>query len=255
MTNDGKWNGYLESAALTGDTVISLTEDAIVFERTGKSLVLPFSSIDAFNVQNYRLLINAETSSVQVSRMGRDTDVLYDKLWEAYNARTLKAFFIEGAPMFVSSGEYRYEDEAGKSVGMAKIQLYENCLCILPPSSAGRRIPLCFMAPPELVAFSIRMKLDTGETYEVIRLGDHTKRLYELINQNLMKIHETAIVAVCTLDGSLSAGKASDLAWLVPDGAAAYIRALNALAPSFVTALEVRIAESRASVFQGNLPA
>jgi hypothetical protein len=247
MTNDGRWNGYVESVAFTGDAVIALTEDSIVFDRGGKSLVVPYADIDLFKVENFGLLINTETYSVMISRMGRDTDVLYEQLWEAYNARTLKAFFIQSPPMFEATGEFRYSDEAGQASGAAKIKLFDNCLCILPPSSQGRRIPLCFMAAPQMTNFFIRMTLDTGEWYEVIRLGDRTKRLLDLINANLSKIHDNAVAAVKAIDGSLNTRQSSDIAWLVPDGAAAQTLALEKIAPSFVKASEVRIALSRAA--------
>jgi hypothetical protein len=247
MTNDGRFNGVVQSVHFSGDAVITLEEDAIVFDRAGKSFVLPYGDIDGFSVQNYRLLINAETYSVIVSQMGRDTDVLCEKLWDAYNARTLKAFFIQDAPRFEAEGEYSYSDDGGQSRGVAKIKLYDNCLCILPPSSDARRVPLCFMSEPVITNFAIKMTLDTGETYEVLRLGDRTQRLFELIKENMMKLHNNAVATVKTIDGSLNARQASEIAWLVPDGAAAPTAALNKIAPSFVKASEARIVLSRAS--------
>ena len=251
MTDDGRWNGHVESPALTGSAVITLTEDAIVFDGAGKSFSVPYAEIDGFSVQNYRLLIKAESYSVSISQMGRETEALHEKLWDAYNARTLQAFFIQGAPMFEAAGEYRYMDEGGRAAGVCKIKLYENCLCILPPSSEGRRIPLCFMSAPETVNYMIRMTLDTGAWYEVIRLGDKTARLYELIAQNLTKLHERAVKSVRAVDGTLTASQASDIAWLMPDGAAALMSALNGAAPSFPAAVEARIATSRAAESYG----
>lgn len=247
MTNDGRFNGIVQSVNFNGDAVIFLAEDSVVFDKSGESFVVPYADIESFSVQNYRLLINTETFSLVVSQMGRDTDVLYEKLWDAYNARTLKAFFVQGDPQFNARGEYKYSDDSGHSQGVAKIKLYENCLCILPPSSDARRIPLCFMAEPVMMNFMIRMTLDTGETYEVIRLGDHTKRLFELINNNIMTIHNNAVAAVKSIDGTLNARQSSDIAWLVPDGAAAQMAELNNIAPSFITASEARVAASRAA--------
>lgn len=247
MTNDGRFEGFVESIEFTGDAVITLAEDAILFERAGKSLAVPFSCIDAFSVQNFRLVISAESFSVSVSRMGRDTDVLYQNLWLAYNDRTLKAFFVQEAPMFETEGEYRYDDDAGRSVGIAKIKLFSNCLCILPPDSGARRIPLCFMSEPEMVNFTIKMALDTGENYEVIRLGSNTKRLYELICGNLNKIHENAVAAVKAVDSTLGTRQADAIARLMPDGAAAQSAALAMIAPSFIAATQARIAASRAA--------
>ncbi len=247
MTNDGRFNGVVQSAAFNGDAVITLEEDSIIFDKAGKSLVVPYADIDSFSVQNYRLLINAETYSVMVSQMGRDADVLCEKLWDAYNARTLKAFFVQSAPQFEAQGEYSYSDDGGQSRGVAKIKLFENCLCILPPTSDARRVPLCFMTEPVMTNYSIKMALDTDETYEVIRLGDRTKRLLELINQNMMKIHNNAVATVKAIDGDLNARQASDIARLVPDGAAARMSALQAIAPSFIKASETKIAASRAA--------
>lgn len=98
MTNDGRFNGYVQSVDFNGDALITLEEDAVVMEKAGKSLVVPYAEIDGFSVQDYRLAINAETYSVLVSQLGRDVGVLYERLWDAYNARTLRAFFVRGAP-------------------------------------------------------------------------------------------------------------------------------------------------------------
>ncbi|NLA86057.1 MAG: hypothetical protein GX847_01990 [Clostridiales bacterium] len=247
MTNDGRFSGTVHSVGFNGEAVMTLEEDALVFDRAGKSLVIPYADVDGFSVQNYRLLINAETYSVQVSQMGRDADVLCEKLWDAYNARTLKAFFIQDGQQFQAQGEYRYSDDGGKSQGTAKILLYENCLCIMPLSSDARRIPLCFVTESVMTGYSIKMTLDTGETYEIIRLGDRTKRLFELINENIIKIHNNALVTVKSIDGTLNTRQASDIARLIPDGAAAQTTALAVIAPSFTAAVEARIAQSRAA--------
>ena len=247
MTNDGRFRGTIQAVAFNGEAVISLTEDSIVFEKPGKSLAVPFCDIESFAVTNWQLIINTETSSLMVSQMGRDTDVLCQLLWDAYNARTLKAFFVQDALQFEAQGEYAYSDDGGQSKGTAKIMLFEKCLCILPQNSGARRVPLCFLQEPIMTNFSITMTLDTGETYEVARLGDHTKRLFDLINANMIKIHENAVTTVRAVDGTLNAREASELAWLVPDGAAAGLSALGAIAPSFVKAAETRIAASRAA--------
>lgn len=247
MTNDGRFKGLLQSAGFNGETVITVTEEALLFDGEGKTLITPYSDIDAFNVQNYRLLINTESGQLVLSQMGSDVTSLFGKLWDAYNKRTLKAFFVEGPAMFETEGEYRYSDDGGRSQGVAKIKLFDNCLCILPSGADARRIPLCFMTEPVIANFAIKITLDTGETYEVIRLGNHTQRLFELIKSNMAKIHDNAVETVKSIDGSLGARQASDIAWLMPDGAAAAFSALESIAPSFVKAAEERIAQSRAA--------
>lgn len=247
MTNDGKFKGILQSAKLNGEAIITVSEEALFFDGPGKTLPVPYADIDAFVVQNYRLLIHTESGQLVFSQMGSDVNALYENLWNAYNERTLKAFFTQGTPMFETEGEYRFSDDGGQSQGVAKIKLFGNCLCLLPPGAEARRIPLCFMSEPVMENFAIRMTLDTGETYEVIRLGNHTQRLFELLKSNMAKIHDDAMGAVKSIDGSLTAGQTSDIAWLMPDGAAAALSALQGIAPSFVNACEMRIAQSRAA--------
>ncbi len=175
----------------------------MILQDTGRYLAIPYSGIDAFFAENYRLIIVTGQERLQISQMGRDLDSLYLKLWEFYNARTLRALFVSGQPMFEAEGEYAYSDDGGKGQGIAKISLFDNCLCLLPPCSEARRIPLCFMNEPSFENFTISMSLDTGETYRVMRLGNRTQRLNELIRENMRIIHENAIDAVKRLDGTL----------------------------------------------------
>ncbi|NLO46693.1 MAG: hypothetical protein GX111_00005 [Clostridiales bacterium] len=247
MTNDGKFQGTVYSSLCTGPALISLSEEVLVFEDAGWYHAIPFSGIDAFYVQNYKLIVVAGQERVEIAQMGRDTDVLYAKLWDSYNARTLKAFFVSGQPMFETQGEYAYSDDGGAAQGIAKISLFDNCLCLLPPCSDARRIPLCFMSKPVIERFMITMTLDTGETYQVMRLGSHTQRLFELICDNIQRIRENAVAAVKRLDGTLSESGAAQLARLMPDGAAAQLDRLYGIAPSFVSACQREISNSRAA--------
>lgn len=246
MTHNGKWCGVIQSEAFNGEAMITITEDSLIFERASKFLVVLFSEIDAFSVQNYRLILDAEGSLIVVSLVGQEANVLCERLWDAYNARTLQAFFIQSEPHFEAQCEYKYADDGGQSQGHAKIKLFDNCLCILPQGSNGRRIPLCFMSEPMLTNFMIKLTLDTGETYEFIRLGDRLEHLYELININLMKIRDDSIKAVRSFDRDLDVEQASNIALLVTNGATASLATLSSIAKSFVKASEDRIAGTRA---------
>jgi hypothetical protein len=247
MTNDGRFQGMLHCARCNDAAAVSLTEEAIVFQSGKALLTLPFSDLDSFSIVNYRLSILSGQDRYEVSQLGRDLNALYERLWDAYNARTLKALFVSGEPLFRAEGEYAYSDDGGQSRGIAKIHLYDNCLCLLPPCAEARRIPLCFLSEPSLEQFSISMLLDTGEAYQVMRLGNQTGRLFELINETLRTIRKNAAEAVSRLDGALRAEQAAALAGLMPDGAAVKLSELSRIAPSFVGALKAKIAESRAA--------
>ena len=229
MTNDGRFEAIVQSEGLNCQAVIAVNEDHLRFEGPGKILIVPYSNIDLFYINNYRMYIETDNiGQITLSKMGRDMDSMYEQLWNGYNDRTLKAFFVSGTSMFETEGEYRYSEDGGEARGRAKIKLYEDCLCILPPDAGARRIPLCFMREPVMTDFTISMALDTDEHYEVIRLGSSTRRLFELINENIRAVLDKAAATALEMDGSLSSEQVTSIARLMPEGAAASAFALGA---------------------------
>lgn len=248
MTNDGRFEAIVQSERFNGNAAIAVNEDHLLFEGPGKTMAVPYANIDKFHTQNYRMYIETDNMGlITLSGMGRDLDSMYEQLWNSYNDRTLKAFFVSGDPILETEGEYRYSDDGGSAEGRAKIKLYENCLCILPPDAGARRIPLCFMREPVMTGFAISMTLDTDERYEVIRLGSSTRRLYELICENITAILNKAAATAREMDGSLSPGQVSQIAGLMPEGAAASCYVLESISRTYVKALEDNIARSRAA--------
>lgn len=252
MTNDGRFEAIVQSEGINCEAKIAVDEDRLLFESPEKSLLIPYANIDLFYIQSYRMYIQTDNmGQIMLSRMGRDMDSMYEQLWNSYNDRTLRAFFVSGASLLETEGEYRYSDDGGGAEGRAKIKLYESCLCILPPDAGARRIPLCFMREATMTDYDISMTLDTGEHYEVSRLGSSTRRLYELINDSIRSILSKASATAREMDGSLSHGQVSEIARLMPEGAAASCYVLDGISQSYVEALEASIAGSRAASSYG----
>lgn len=248
MTNDGRYEAHVQSGQMNSKAAITVNEDHLLLESSGSVLSVPYANIDLFYIQNYRLyIVTDNTGEIILSQMGREMDSLYEHMWNSYNDRTLKAFFVTGSPLLETEGEYSYSDTGASARGTAKIKLYENCLCILPPNAGARRIPLCFMREPVMEDFSILMTLDTDEEYRVMRLGSYTRRLFELLVECMRAILKNSAAAARELDSSLTPAQISDIARLTPEGAAASVHKLGSISRSYVEALEARVAESRAA--------
>jgi hypothetical protein len=224
-----------------------LTEDELNCLLPQDEYAVPYADIYSFEVTNYRLVVNTERGTLTASLLGDRLTPLYTELYEKYNGKVLKSLFVEGSHVLETKGEYKYSDDAGSAQGSAVIKLFDRCLCILPPDDRARRIPLCFVQSIEQGSYSHKLILDTGETYEMYRLGWDTEAFITKLNECMKTIRRHAVRAALALDPALDTLQSSRIAKLMPEGVAAPMGALSAISPSFTSAVEARIKDSRAN--------
>jgi hypothetical protein len=232
---------------------------------------LPFAEMSAITLADYVVTVDigdAETpqgdsgqkdaeQGLQPSggyafrRMGNGCEPFYAALCEAYNAAVLKALFVEGSPTVTANGNYQYsEGEAARSLrrnDSAFVAVYENCVTILPPNLDARRVPLCFVVGMDKGDYALTLRLDTGESYTISKLGYDSAPCEDAIQKAIRAIRERTLAAIREIDPSLSATEAAQIAKLLPEGAAAPMGTLAKIAPSFVKAVEGKLAEGRAA--------
>ncbi len=244
---EARFEGYLESQGFSGVVAITVTPDALLFAAPLDQIAVPYADIRGFAIDGYALPIDTEFGPLRVSRVGSEIEWLRDKLWEAYNDAVQKALFVDGAPVYQSRGEYRYEDADGRSTGIADIRLFGNCVLILPPNEEARRIPFCFARDLTEEGFALRLTLDTGETYSFEKLGGYVEGFAHQLKTLLTAFRRETQQTVLDLCPSLNAVQASAIARVMPEGAAASMGGLRAISPAFAQAVEKRIAQSRAA--------
>ena len=153
----------------------TIADDAIVLVGDGLGrAVLPFVDLMDMRLLNYRLRLTMRDGTAVLSRFGYQTEEFFEKLWEAYCARSRESLFIEGDLVMGSEGDYAYAEPDAEQESIAKLELYPDCLCIIPHDAGARRVPLCFAATPIREGFALNMELDTGERYRIARLGSDT---------------------------------------------------------------------------------
>lgn len=240
-----EYAGEVASAAINGEVKLSIEKDGLTMTALFEVYHIPYALIAAFEMRDYTIRILTESGGFTIMRLGNACEAFHDELYAAYNAKVRKALFVQGKPLFETRGEYRYF-EGNKGVqGTAQIEVHENCVLLLPPDDGGRRIPFCFLSSMNQTGFELTLKLHTGESYSFIRLGYDTTPFSDCIGRCMLTLRENAVKAVKEIDGNLSPAQISAIARLMPEGVGIPLCNLHEIAPSFVRALEAKIAQSR----------
>lgn len=237
--------GQLASAVIQGEVKLQVEEDGITLLTMFDAYHIPYADIFAIELPNYDVRITTEKETFLISRLGYIREAFYEELYSAYNRKVRKALFVAGTAIFRTRGEYRYKEADQVVQGIALIEIYENCVLILPPDANGRRIPLCFVNRMDRGNFELTLELDTGESYSFIRLGYDMEPFAEHITKCFYALREHAIKAAKELDGALTPPQQQAIGRLMPEGVAVPLGRLYELAPSFVKAVEAKIGESR----------
>lgn len=241
------YTGQVYSIALQGEVRLAIEEDGLTLTAPLGAYHLPYSDMAALQAQDYRIRIQTQAGAFLFSRLGNAYEAFYESLYSSYNDKVRKALFVKEMPLFTSQGAYRYDEASIPAMGAARIEAYANCVLLLPPDMGARRIPLCFVSAMEADDFQLTLRLETGETYTFSRLGYDMHPFASCIRECLRALREKALCAVRELDGSLSTPQQAAIAALMIEGAAAPLYRLYEISPAFVSALEGRVAKSRAA--------
>jgi hypothetical protein len=236
------------SPIVSGEVKLSVEKNSFVATGLFNVAEVPFVDIDSIEFLNYVVTVKTTDGDYVFSRMGSWAQPFYDKLCESYKKAVLRAFFVYGNKLLTADGDYNFtEDGANVKGSKAPIAVYGNCVTVLPPNGNVRRIPLCFMNAIDRKDYELTMKLNLGESYTLSRLGYDTRSFAEMLEKQIRILREKSIANIKDIDYSLTVAQASQLAMLMPEGAAASMGNIAAAAPSFFNAIEAKIAESRAA--------
>jgi len=245
MANE--YNGLYSSAGLSYDAKIIIGEDDVQMIGALEQSVIPYSEIASFDIQNHSIRIKTAYGFSMISKIGLQCEAFRDDLHSAFNRKVLKAFFIDSAPLFETRGEYEYAENGFSSSGNAMINLYGNCICLLPPSDLGRRIPLCFITDVKVGPIDVKVSMDNGDSYRLIRLGRELDPFVKALNAALMALRERTQSMVLSVCDSLDPRESISLAKIMSEGIAAPVGTLMGISLAFVKAAEGRISEGHAS--------
>lgn len=242
-----EYTAQVTSYLVNGEAKLTVGEDGLAVTALFDAADIPYADMTALELADYTITIKTHGGSFTLSRMGNWCQPFYDALFEAYNQKVLKALFVSDKLLMKTSGHYQYVEDGFVVAGVAPLQVHENCVCILPPNLAARRIPLCFLSALRKGEHDLSLELKTGEHYTFSKLGREHQPFVSSIEKQLRVLRENALAAVKEIDPALTTAQASNIAKLMPEGVAAPLGALACIAPSFVDALNGYIGESRIS--------
>jgi len=240
-----EYKALASSPFVNGEVRLAILENMLVITSPLDAIKLSYSEINALVLHDYTVRVSADSGEFIFSRLGNWCEPFYKELCEAYNKAVLRSLFEKGGPIKVSEGNYRYSEPVASGAAKASIQVFDDCVVALPPDLGTRRIPLCFINSINKGDFELTLGLTTNESYSFAKLGYETSIFAETIEAQLRLMREYTLEAVKELDPTLSAIQAMQIAKLMPRGVSAPFGQLAAIAPSFVAALELMLANSR----------
>lgn len=235
------------SPFVNGEVKIAISDNALTVIGLFDAIAIYFVEINALELSDYVVFVKADSGDYTFSRMGSWCQPFYDTLCDAYNKAVLRSLFLKGNPILTAKGDYHFtENGVNKNVAVP-MYVYENNVTALPPNLSARRVPLCFTTAVDKGDYEFTLRLDTGEAYTYAKLGYDTAIFVETVEKQIRKLREESLIAVKEIDPTITTVQASQIAKLMPQGAAAPIGQLAGIAPSFIAALENKIATTRAN--------
>jgi len=244
-----EYSATAASSLINGEVKLSISERGLLIAAILDATELPFVEINELRFENYNVVVVADCGAFVFTRMGQWAERFYGELCAAYNEAVLRSLFIKGKPLVTAKGDYHYLEGGAGSSGQAPFFAYDNCVALLPPNLGARRIPLCFMHALDKGNFTLTLSLDTQESYTLAKLGYDTDPFEKCLEAQLRSLQEKAIILAKEIDPGLSSVQSTQIAKLTLEGKAAPLGALLAIAPSFVEALELEIAKTRAAEY------
>ncbi|MCL2032788.1 MAG: hypothetical protein FWG96_05930 [Methanomassiliicoccaceae archaeon] len=243
-----EYTAQAASPIVNGEVKMTIGENSLTASALLDTAEIPFVKMDTLEYANHNITVRTEKEEYVFSRMGNWAQPFFDALCEAYNKAVLRAFFISGNHILATTGDYRFiEGGIVFSGSKVPIRVYENCVVTLPPNTYARRIPLCFVNKIDKGEHELTLKLNTGESYTFSKMGYDTVPFTEAVEKNIRALREKSIAAVNNIDPSLSIAQASQIAKLMPEGAAVPMGQLAAIAPSFASYVDAKMAQTRAA--------
>lgn len=188
MIGDKTYHGVASFPLISGEASVQVGLEGISLRTPQGQTFLDYSQLRSFELRSFQFFFETSDGKASLTRMGRDIDGFYEELWDAYAERTRESLFVEEAAVMEASGEYSYADDGGEAKGEAKVRLFPTCVLILPRDNRARRIPLCFVDELSIHGYTINIKLDTNEKYELVRLGRDTLPLYDQMTQRRQEV-------------------------------------------------------------------
>ncbi len=235
------YEGYVETVRWSGCAALILEPDGLRIETLFDQEAVAFADIEAVAGDSGSVRLRLKSGDIEISRMGESGAWFRRELLEAFDKKVRQVLLVDGAPAFETTGGYRFDG----CEGTAKLQVFEDCLCLLPPNRDARRLPFLFVSGLKKEGFSLVLTMSGGERYLFSQLGYDLDPLENQIAAHIRAARERGTAFIKKLDDSLGFSGNAQAARLLPEGVAVPLKTLAAAHPSLAAAVERKIQNSK----------
>jgi len=238
-----KCKGVAASPLVNGEADISVTKDGFSLASLMDFIRVSWAEVTRLGFEAYNIQILTKTSEYNFSKLGYDGEPLYNHLLSAYGDKVRKCLFVKGTPAVKAEGDVLISN----ALRYVPIEVYGDCVLSLPPDLSARRVPLRFVTGFTEGDFSVTLSTLDGKETVYKKLGYDHAPVKKAIQDGIKSLREKLTDQILDIDPSLTGEEAYQLAKAMPGGLAAPMGSIRGISQSFASALEARIAESRAA--------
>lgn len=171
-----------------------------------------YEEINSVKSGDYTVEIVTEQDRICCSRMGNSGDWFAARLLKCYNKTVTSALMADGGCIFETKGSMAYETVRCNGT----IQVFRDCVCLLPPGKEARRVPFAFLCCMKVENYALSMRLTTGEIYTLSMLGRDLEPLEKCIKEQILQMRSQNAAFIGSLCENLSAAQQTKAAGLMP---------------------------------------
>jgi len=245
-----EYRAEVVSVAVSGDATLKFSKEGVIITTLFDAVEIPFADMNELSFQDYVVCIITDSDTYAISKLGNWGQPFFGTLCDTYNEAVRKALFTTGDVLLKGTGGYSYAEGDVTVFGQAPVEVFEDCVIVLPTNLEARRVPLHFLTglDKDASAFALTLRVD-DDTYTFSKLGHETDLFERAVIKQAKALREKTLEMVQSIDPTLSSTQAAQVAKLMPGGATASLEVLAQTAPSFVAVAEEMLAKSRAGEY------
>ena len=239
--------GTVTSAIVNGEADISVFKDTVILTSLIGSVRVAWADVVKIDFSDYVARIWTKTSEYVISKLGLNGEPFYNHMLAAYGDKVRACLFVKESPVVKAKGDVSVNELTPLFLRGVPVEVYEDCIISLPNDLTARRMPLSFVNGFADKDFTISLSTLDGKRADYSKLGYEHDPVLKAIQDGMRTLKAELTSQVEELDPLATDEQVAQLSRFMPGGLAAPMGLIRGMAPSFASALEAKIAESRAA--------
>jgi len=235
-----QYTAVVSSVQYDGEATLAIEDNGLKISSLFFDQFVGYEEIDSVKSGDYTVEIVTAEDRICCSRMGNSGDWFANRLLKGYHKTVTSALMADGGCIFETRGSMAYEMVRSNGT----IQVFRDCVCLLPPGKDARRVPFAFLCCMKAENYALSMRLTTGESYTLSMLGRDLEPLEKCIKEQILQMRSQNASFIGSLCEDLSASQQTKAAGIMPQKIAVPWRKLGSV-PVLQQAVTAKIRNSR----------